>query len=276
VRERSGKLGLVIGKATLQSKITLAEMTVCFAAIHLGDHNLSAGVREWSDSRSFETMKKDIRQMFLKGDAAGTMRLIEKHFESRSYSLWHLFKDEQRKILSQILDTAFEEVEQSLRRIREHHYPLLDVVRQMEMPLPRVFAHLADSVVDLDFFRALDREGIDLALLRKTVDESKKWAHSIDAPRAGYVAGRKIDCLMEQFRAVPDDPAHGDNAVQTLRILMTLGLELNLWKAQNIFFSIARERYAAMRKKADEGNARARKWCAMFEDLGALLNISVS
>jgi hypothetical protein len=44
----AGKLKLAIGKADISSDITWEGKTISFAVLHLGDHNINAGVRSFT------------------------------------------------------------------------------------------------------------------------------------------------------------------------------------------------------------------------------------
>jgi len=60
-----------------------------------------------------------------------------------------------------------------------------------------------------------------------------------------------------------------------LKSLQPLDLPLDLWKAQNIFFSINQTLYKDMLIKAGTGNEKAKLWCYHFNRLGELLKVKV-
>ena len=102
-RAEAGRLKLAVGRTRIVSEITWDEEPISFAVLHLGDHNLNGGVKKLMEDESFSAMNTEIKEAFDKGDIPEVIRLMDKHFGTNNYSLWHLFKDEQRKVLNQVL-----------------------------------------------------------------------------------------------------------------------------------------------------------------------------
>ncbi|HEY7544335.1 MAG TPA: DUF3536 domain-containing protein, partial [Blastocatellia bacterium] len=105
-REEAGRQRLAIGKAMLRSNITWTESTISFAVLHLGDHNLVGGVRRFLGEDAFHKMRLEIRQAFFRSDIPEILRLMDQYFETHNYSLWHLFRDEQRRVFGRILEAT--------------------------------------------------------------------------------------------------------------------------------------------------------------------------
>ena len=75
----------------------------------------------------------------MSNDVSGTIRCIEKNVQDGSYSLWHLFKDEQRRIFMEILKASMADIEISIRKMKEDHYPFLDIFRKAGISLVSSF-----------------------------------------------------------------------------------------------------------------------------------------
>ena len=88
---------------------------------------------------------------------------MNQYFGTHNYSLWYLFKDEQRRIVTQILQTSLREIEVSFRHIYEHHYPLMQAMKEMRMPLPRELSAPAEFIITGDFIEELEKEDFDVA-----------------------------------------------------------------------------------------------------------------
>jgi len=50
-------------------------------------------------------------------------------------------------------------------------------------------------------------------------------------------------------------------------------LELDLWKAQNIYFLIGTQRYDEMEKRSNQRDSNAKTWLEHFNRLGEHLNV---
>jgi len=263
----SGMQKLAIGKARIHANITGDERLVCFAVLHFGDPNLIGGVSEYRGDDFFSRMRQEITDAFMKGDIPNMIRLMDRHFEAYSYSLWHLFKDEQRKVLNQIIDPALSEIEASFRQTYEQHYPIIQVMRDLRIPLPKALANTVEFILNTDLRKSLETEELDLEHLQKLVEEAKKWSFELDMTTLGFVASQKIDSLMEQLSMTPEDVLLLERIETIFGILSALPLELDLWKTQNICFSISRQLNCEIRESAKRGDQTAKKWVEHFDNL---------
>jgi len=163
----AGVQRLAVGKANVRFDITGEESAIGFAVIHLGDHNVIGGIREYTGDDSFALMRREVRDAFRKSDVAEVIRLMDKHFETHSYSLWHLFRDEQRKVLNKILESTLREIEASFRQIYERHYSAMQAMREMRIPVPKAFATATELILSTNIrHELLSEENKTLALLR--------------------------------------------------------------------------------------------------------------
>ena len=78
-----------------------------FGVLHMGDHNITCGIREASQEKDPCASSEQLFAAFARADAPAVIRLLDEGFGGKVYSLRSLFRDEQRKILSLILrDTS--------------------------------------------------------------------------------------------------------------------------------------------------------------------------
>ena len=114
-RLEAGIQVLAVGRATVQSAIVLEEYTVDFAVLYRGDPYLIAAATGRMPDGLFSSIQQNMKNAFRKGDTAEVVRLMNIAFGGNSYSLWHLFKDEQRRILYELLETTWLEIEASFQ-----------------------------------------------------------------------------------------------------------------------------------------------------------------
>jgi len=60
-------------------------------------------VRSFAGQEAYETLVKELAEVFARADFAELVRVIDRGFGESTYSLRSLFRDEQRKVLRQIL-----------------------------------------------------------------------------------------------------------------------------------------------------------------------------
>lgn len=272
-REERGGNTLSIGKANLNSTVTGERQNVSFAAIYFGDYNISGGVRALDTNEAFEQMQSDIMESFDRVDITAVIGRIEHHFGTGSYSLWHLFKDEQRRVFSLILRSTLADIDTLLRQVREHHYPVLDTMRRLGVPFPAMLARVVESVHNNDILSALTKDPVDAEEIRRAAREVRAWSLQVDKVTIGFEAGRRVADLVDTFGREPDNAEAAEETIALLDALGEMGLEMDLWRAQNTLFALTRERYPQHVKRAEEGDEEAQRWVERYRRLAARLNI---
>lgn len=271
--EEAGIERLAVGRATIRCDITDEEAQIEFALLHLGDHNFIGGVRRCSNDGSFAGMSQQMKKAFGKSDITEIIRLMDAYFEAHNYSLWHLFKDEQRKVLGKILEPTLSQTESTFRQIYERHLPAMQAMTEMRIPLPRPFAIVAEFIAATDISSEIQSDKLDFEKIGRLVEEVRRFSLDLDKKTLGFVASQRINSLMREFAAQPDEVAFLEDIARIFTILADLNLEIDLWAAQNVLFSIGRQRYDAMEERAAHGEEFARKWLDSFNRVAESLSV---
>jgi alpha-amylase/alpha-mannosidase (GH57 family) len=274
-RTEAGKLNLTIGKASINSEITWDEKAISFAVLHLGDQNINAGVRDFLADADFSETQSEITEAFEKGNIPEVIRLMDKHFEGKIYSLWHLFRDEQRKVLDQILQLTYEGVEASYRQIYDNNYTIMNFFNSLQRRLPRPFLAAAEYIINSDLKKIFEEEVLDIERLKRLIDETKRWSINLDKTTIGFKASAWVNSAMEKLEKRQDNRKLISLIDNTLENLKPLNLSLNLWSAQNIYFDISRNFGSKMIEKSEKGDTSATKWTEAFRMLGYYLNVKI-
>ncbi len=273
-RKESGRNRLAIGRGVVTSDITWEKIPVCFAVIHLGDHNLLGGVEVFKSESDFFPVYSEILKVFMGSNIPEAINLINTYFGLHNYSLWHLFKLEQQKVLLEVLKFATDEIETSFRQIYENQYSLLQIKEDIQLQLPKTLATVVEYVLNRDLCEALEQEPVDLESVKKLIAEMKRWSFERDRSGLSFVAGRRVAGLMNQFIDRPDDIPLMETIVILLRNFNLLNLELDLWKAQNIYFSMGKKFYIG-KQRSSLSDHMAQRWISTFDSLGQILQVKV-
>jgi len=273
-RAEAGKLTMVTGIAKLLSSITWDEIIIAFSVVHLGDHNINAGIKDFTGEKDFALIESEIKRAFEKGDIPEIVRLLDKHFKGNIYSLWHLFKDEQRKILNEILQLTYEGVEASYRQIYENNYPIMNYYYSLQNQLPRPLLSAAEYTLNTDLKKIFNHE-VNVEKMGRIIEEIKRWSINVDTTTIGFIASSWVHAVMEKLNEQPEDIRLFEMLKDTLEALTPLGLQLNLWKAQNIYFSIRKRHFPMMKKKAETGDSFSADWVGAFSKLGHYLHVKI-
>ncbi|MBN1975529.1 MAG: DUF3536 domain-containing protein [Sedimentisphaerales bacterium] len=247
---RAGFQKLATGRITIKSNIILEENSVDFATLHLGGHNLFTAIAAPMDEKELQQIRKELETALYNGQTNDVMRQINIKFTGNNYTIWHLFKDEQRRLVYDLLSDTWEEVETSFRHIYEDNYSIMLMLRNMNMNLPKVLAAPAEFIINQDLCREIQNEDMDIDRLKELTDEAERLSLQLDKETLCFEASAKINNSFEMFEQSRDDLELLFTIERALKILKVIVPDMDLQLAQNILFTIAKETYPQMKTLA--------------------------
>jgi hypothetical protein len=282
----AGVARAAVGRALVTSQITREKLAVAFGLVHLGDHNVSAGVREFRGEDAFDALAKDIGDVFARADLAEVIRALDRHFLGATYSVRSLFRDEQRKVLEPLLEAALEDAETSFRQIYELHAPLLLFLNDQGMPVPMPLRSAAGVVLVRNLRRVIAQDPLDPAAVAVILDQARRVGLTLDTPAlqrsVKAIAGRIVDRL----RSMPVGLSDFEEIEAALDVVQMMPFRVDLWEAQNAFFEFIErsdeflKRLDTFLQQQDEPLAAAAKrddlvraWKERMASLGAKLGV---
>lgn len=271
----TGKQKLAVGMIHIRSRITMEEDDISFAVLHMGDHNIFGGVRKFMGDDHFDDMWTDIVHKFRGNDIPGTFRRIEKHFTSVNYSLWHLFRDEQRTVINRVMNSAVTELERNLRQLNDINLPVIQVMKKMGVPLPGVFSSIVEFILNDDLKKMLLSDNPDLAGIQNVFNQLREWGFEPDTVNISFTFTKKINACMEKFISEPEKTDILEKIINLLDTLEPLSLKFERWRIQNMYFITGKKLYPQIKQHADDGDQDAQKWIRLFERLGTHLKVKV-
>jgi alpha-amylase/alpha-mannosidase (GH57 family) len=266
---------LATGRATVESNVVLEKHLFDFAVLHFGAHNLIGAVNARMSDDEFSNMQHDLKNAFTKGDTTEVIRIMNLFFKGNNYSLWHLFKEQQRQILYELLETTWQEIEASFRHIYEHNYTIMQIMRGMQIPLPKALSTPAEFIINQDLCRAIQCEDVEIEQLQKFAEQAALLSLNLDEARLRFEASRKVNDMMRKLENSPEDMEMLEKTGAILKISLKLIDELDIQEAQNAFFTISKEIYPKMTKKAACGDDLSKKWIASLKNLSQYLNVKI-
>ena len=272
----TGSAKLVLGKSRVTSDITGESSRLDFGVLHLGDHNLNCGVREYQGEEMYRALLSEVSGAFEEADFPETWRCLDRHFGGALYSLKSLYRDEQRRIINLILKSTLEGIEAVYRQLYDQYAPIMLFLKDSESPPPRALAGAADLVVNADLVRALEQEDFDLRQIVNLLERADQLGVSIEKETMEYVFRKNLEGQAERLSANPTDLLFLEKLDQTLDLLDDLPFQTNLWSIQNICFDILGATYPELRMKADQGEEDARQWVDRFHFFCGKLSVLIS
>ena len=270
------KARLVIGRARVTLETTRGSDVFSYAAMHRGDYDVNCGVRYFRGEKPFQKLLEEIGRAFEQADIERVTRLMEQHFGEPHYSLKSLFRDEQRKILDQILTSTGQDLETRYRQIADQYTPLMRFLKNIGVPLPPALRTAAVFIFNTELRRNFEKDDPDPARLKTLLEEARTDNVELNREALGYAIKSYLDRQLEQLIEAPDDLPLLTRTAEIAEIVRMMDFEVNLWKTQNLYFSLLSTVVPDHREKADHGDAAAKEWLHHFLKLGDQLGFKVN
>jgi alpha-amylase/alpha-mannosidase (GH57 family) len=270
----AGSNKLLMGRVQLTSEVTRETAILSFGALHLGDHNVNGGVREFLSMETDRSLMQAIKGAFLRADFTEVIRLMDRHFGESNYSLRSLFRDEQRKAIDSILAANLNEAEALYRQIYERRSAMMRFLTNINVPLPKAFLAAAEFVINSRLRRALQERDIDMEVVEMLIETAKIEGVGLDIPTLEFAYRQNLERLAGQFVA-DASISHLKQLEAASGLLTSLPFGVNLWKVQNIFYRMLTDVYPRMDEKKQHGHRAAGTWIECFETLGKRLAIKL-
>jgi len=271
----AGRTKLVLGRARVTSGITRKSARVSFGVLHLGDHNVIGGIRDFRGEEAYEELTREIGEVFKTADLPEAIRAVDKHFGQGAYSLKLLFRDELRKILHIILDQTLADTEANHRGIYNQHATMMRFLSSIGMPLPDPLYASAKVALNAELRRAVSADAPDASAIRGLLEEGSGFGIPLDSPGVGLALQRRIDTIANAFRENPEDLDLLHRFGEAVEMGHDLPFEVLFWGAQNIYDELLKAVYPGFLVRSREGDERAADWVERFRAIGANLSIAV-
>jgi len=269
----AGKVKLVVGRARVTSQITRESADLSYGVLHFGDHNLNGGVRPYRGEEAYEEMVRDVTNAFERADIPEVISLLNRHFDGTTYSLKQLFRDQQRKILDLILDSTLAEAEAVYRQVYERSAVLMRFLKELGIPRPKALHTAAESVLNTGLRRAFADDTPDFEQVTGLLREAETLDVALDGAGLGYTLAGTVERLAERLAKDPTDLSLLQHLEALVGLAGSLPFEVDVWKAQNIYYRLLQTLYPRMRAKEAQGDEDARAWLEHFEALGDKLRV---
>lgn len=270
-----GSARLAIGRVRITSRVTRETATMSFGALHFGEHNLSAGVRVFADEEPYGLMSREVTESFAVGDFPETIRRMDRYFGASTYSLRSLFRDQQRKVLNQILESSMEGTHFMFRRTYNHYASFMRFLIDLGIPLPEPLPCTADFVLNNNLKLEFQQLEMSPDAIQNIVKEARSLHINLDDAGLAYTLARSLEGLTHQFHMDPDDIQNLEKLETAVHLARSLPFEVNLWKVQNTYFEMMHTVLPEWRWKAEHGTEAANEWVTHFVSLGQALSVRV-
>jgi alpha-amylase/alpha-mannosidase (GH57 family) len=232
--EAEGKIRLATGCARFRSDITEESAALDFTVLHLGDHNVTAGIRT-ADNVSEEDQKKLVAA-FAQADTAEVIRLLDQVYGNKTFSLRQLFRDEQRKITNLILNESLNSAAAVYRTVFEGQAPLIRFLNGLDIPVPKALKSAAQFALNGQLEHHLERPDLDPDSIQGLLREAAASKIELDSTTLEYKVRKRLEKDAADFAANPSDLTAAERLIKLLDLIPAFPFPVILWEAQNVCY----------------------------------------
>ncbi|HVG25303.1 MAG TPA: DUF3536 domain-containing protein, partial [Thermoanaerobaculia bacterium] len=265
---KAGRARLAVGSVEVRSLITHEAAHFELAALHLGETELAGGVRRARGGADYDRVREELTRVMQPGGIPSVIRVLDAQFGETPLSVRSLFRDEQRRILHQLIESTLEEAESTFRQLHERYDPLMRLHTRLGIPVPKVLQTAAEFDLNVQIRRLLVDPTPPPNELEAQLREARDGGVTLD--QTTHIAfADAIDRASERFRERPDDLDRLESLERLVTIAGDARLPLDLRRAQNRYY-----RMRAALRPASETNGE--RWLSLFDQLGEKLTIAPS
>jgi alpha-amylase/alpha-mannosidase (GH57 family) len=269
---RAGRAKMAVGSITVTSLITREELSFEFAVIHLGETELTGGVRPFSTPEHYEAMKRDLSEDMRVNGVSSVIRVLDEYFAEPLLSIRALFRDEQRRILNLLCDATLHEAESAFRQLHERYDPLMRFHAALGVPLPGVLRTAAEFDVNMQLRRMAAADELPLDDLESRLRESRDEGVVLDETTAMSLT-KAVERAAADFARNPEDLELLERWETLVAIVRDAEVKVDLRRPQNDYYKLKKSVRPITAANAGNGSSSANRWLQHFDALGEKLSI---
>ncbi len=271
---RAGRARMAIGSITVTSLITREESSFEFTVIHLGETELTGGVRLASPApEQYEAMKRGLSEDMRLNGVSSVIRVLGRYFEEPLLSIRALFRDEQRRILNLLCDATLSEAESAFRQLHERYDPLMRFHAALGVPLPKVLRTAAEFDVNMQIRRMASAGELPLGDIESRLRESRDEGVVLDETTLMSLT-HAVEGAAGDFSISHDNLELLERWETLVAIVREAGIDVNLRRPQNDYYRLMKTVRPVIAVNAGNGSSSANRWLQHFDALGETLSIS--
>jgi alpha-amylase/alpha-mannosidase (GH57 family) len=268
----AGNARLAIGRIKVSFVVTKASDVLTYGVLYMGEHNLNCGVRFFQGPEEYTALVQETKAAFERADFPELIRVMDKHFGRAYYSLKNLFRDEQTKVLNQILATTRDEIHNTYRLLTDRYAPLTRFLNDIHAPPLNSLAPATEFVLNADLRKQFENGHLDAGRVKSLIAEARAANVPLETDALAFVAKNHFDRLSDELCKMPEDADLLQRFTNSAALIQRFPFGVNLWKAQNIYDQLRAKILPEMKNRGDE---KSKAWTEKFLMLGEQLGFHV-
>ena len=265
---KAGRARLAIGSIEVRSVITHETAIFELATLHLGETELTGGVRPARNPADYEDVRRELIGAMQPGGIPAVIRMLDTYFGETPVSIRSLFRDEQRRVLHELVQATLEEAESAFRQLHERYDPIMRFHTRLGVPVPKVLQTAAEFDLNQQIRRLLEGELTAPAAVEARLREVRDEGVVLD--ETTLIAFREAaERAAEHLRDRPEELERLEALETIVDIIHAARLHVDLRRVQNRYYRLRKEVRPAM-----ENVPAWREWLERFDSLGGKLSLT--
>jgi hypothetical protein len=239
-------LHLSWGRLKVAHRLLGEEHELAFAALHTGGHDFKALVQPAATARDLSGLGELAERPLRLLETHALWEMLKNHLGDQPYTLADLFLEGRRELALAILERGLEAYRDTARSMFEANREAMLYLHEINVPLPRVFTALAEVILAEEAAGGLleeEEEGGLSPHLGEVALAASSLGLSLNLPRLRGSASKVLTRGVEEVCANPQAAGQALARVnQALDLVAALKVEADLWRAQNRFHLLLKER----------------------------------
>ncbi len=267
-----GNSRLAVGRIQVVFDVTRSFDVVTYGVLYMGGHHSSCGVRLHDSVQAYSNLVAEVHATFEAADLVETIRALDRHYGETHYSIKNLFRDEQFKVLNQILTATRQDIYNAYKSITDRYAPLAHFLNDIHMPSLESLAPAVEFVINAELQKQFENGHPDAERVRILIEEARRTNARIEENVLAFTIKEHFDCLSEEFLKSPYDLDLLQRLCISASLLPVLPRTVNLWKAQNIYDQLRATVLPGLEQRV---NGKAETWKTKFMTLGEQLGFHI-
>ena len=268
----AGSTRMAVGRIKVTFAITGNSADIIYGVLHAGEHNLNCGVRFYENPEQYETLVREAKEVFEHADLSEMIRVLDRHFGEVHYSLKNLFRDEQFKVLNQILDHTREDIYNTYRILTDRYAPLTRFLNDIHVSPLNSLAPAAEFVLNAELRRQFSNGHPDAERVKNLVEEARVTKTVLEKDDLAFAVKKHFERLSEELVKAPENLEVLQRYSDSAALLPALPFGVNLWKPQNDYAQLTAKILPAIKGHEDD---KSKAWVEKFLSLGERLGFHV-
>ncbi|HYK05522.1 MAG TPA: DUF3536 domain-containing protein [Thermoanaerobaculia bacterium] len=265
---KAGRARLAIGSIEVRSVITHETAAFELATLHLGETELTGGVRPARNPADYDDVRRELVEAMEPGGIPAVIRMLDTYFGETPVSIRSIFRDEQRRVLHELVQATLEEAESAFRQLHERYDPIMRFHTRLGVPVPKVLQTAAEFDLNQQIRKLLDGGLTAPAAIEARLREARDEGVVLD--ETTLIAFREAaERAAEHLRDRPEDVERLETLETIVDIIQDARLPLDLRRVQNRYYRLRKEVRPAM-----ENEPGWREWLERFDALGEKLSLT--